>query len=65
MTDIFLRREEVEKAVGLKHSSLYALIAEGKFPKPVPLGAKSVRWSAAEILDWQKARIAERDGVAA
>lgn len=65
MTDTFMRREEVERAVGLKHSAIYSLMASGKFPRPVPLGSKSVRWSATEIASWQQARLAERDEVAA
>ena len=34
---IILRRPEVERLTGLRRSSLYALIAAGKFPNPIPL----------------------------
>jgi prophage regulatory protein len=57
-----LRRPEVERLTGLRRSSLYALIAAGKFPKPIALGEKSVGWLEPEIAEWQKHRIAARDG---
>ena len=62
MLQKILRRPAVEEATGHKRSQIYALIAEGKFPKPVPLGSgRSVGWLETEIVEWQKARIAERD----
>jgi prophage regulatory protein len=57
----FLRRPEVEQVTGLPRSSIYERIAAGTFPKPVPLGGRSVGWLEPEIIDWQKQRIAERD----
>ena len=56
-----LRRPEVERLTGLRRSSLYALIAAGKFPRPIPLSEKSVGWLESEIAEWQKVRIAARD----
>jgi prophage regulatory protein len=61
MAEKFLRRPEVEKITGLPRSSIYERMAEGNFPKPVPLGGRSVAWLEAEIIDWQKRRIADRD----
>jgi len=40
----FLRRAEVERVTGLPQSSLYDLIAKGKFPKPFPLSENRVAW---------------------
>jgi prophage regulatory protein len=57
---VFLRRSAVEARTGLSRSSIYDRIAAGEFPKPVPLGGRSVGWVEAEIREWQKARIAER-----
>jgi prophage regulatory protein len=57
----FLRRPAVERATGLKRSAIYALMAVGKFPKPVQLSAKSVGWLQSEIAEWQEERIADRD----
>jgi prophage regulatory protein len=56
-----LRRREVESVTGKPRSSIYADIAAGTFPKPIPLGEKAVGWLEDEIVQWQKARIAERD----
>jgi prophage regulatory protein len=58
---VFLRRPVVEARTGLSRSSLYDLIATGDFPKPVPLGRRTVGWIETEIADWQKRRISERD----
>jgi prophage regulatory protein len=60
-----LRRPEVERVTGLKHSAIYAGIAAGKFPKPIPLGDRAVGWLESEIAAWQQARIAERDSAVA
>jgi len=57
---VFLRRHMVEARTGLSRSSIYDRIAEGTFPKPIPLGGRSVGWLESEIVEWQKARIAER-----
>jgi prophage regulatory protein len=57
---VFLRRQAVEARTGLSRSSIYDRIAAGEFPKPVPLGGRSVGWLESEIIEWQKARIAER-----
>jgi prophage regulatory protein len=40
----FLRLPAVTQATGLTMSSIYDLMAEGKFPKPVPLEGRRVAW---------------------
>ncbi|UGY27173.1 AlpA family transcriptional regulator [Bradyrhizobium septentrionale] len=62
MLQRILRRPEVEAATGLKRSSIYEGMAAGTFPKTVPLSDKAVGWLESEIIAWQKARIAVRDG---
>lgn len=61
MVQTILRRPQVERATGLPRSSLYGLIAAGKFPKPVKLGVKSSGWLESEIIEWQRTRVVERD----
>ena len=39
-----LRRPEVSARTGLPQSTLYTLIAQGKFPRPVKIGERSVGW---------------------
>lgn len=57
-----LRRADVERATGLSRSTLYDLMATGRFPRPIKLGGKAVGWLERDILAWQRDRIAERDG---
>ncbi len=57
----FLRRSAVEEITGLPTSSLYLEISKGRFPKPVPIGDRSVAWIEDEVLAWQESRIAERN----
>jgi prophage regulatory protein len=64
-TQAILRRSEVERATGLSRSTLYDKMAAGQFPKPVPLCGRAVGWLSNEIAEWQRARIAERDGAKA
>lgn len=61
MVQSILRRPAVERATGLKRSSIYAGIAAGTFPRPIPLGDKAVGWLESDIAAWQEARIAKRD----
>ena len=51
-TESLLRLPEVEAVVGLKKSKLYTLIQEGRFPQPVKLGTRSVRWKASSVYAW-------------
>jgi prophage regulatory protein len=57
----FLRRPDVTKITGLSESSIYDLMAEGAFPKPIPLVGRCVAWLETEILEWQRQRIAARE----
>lgn len=60
-----LRRPEVEAMTGLARSTMNDAIRAGKFPKPVPLGSRTVAWSSDEVAEWVAARIAARDAKAA
>ncbi len=50
--DALLRMSEVKRRVGLGKTKIYAMIAEGKFPKPHRVTAAAVRWSARDIDRW-------------
>jgi prophage regulatory protein len=56
-----LRKAELPQFVGLRRSVIDEMVREGKFPRPVKLGARAVAWLADEVAEWQAARIAERD----
>ena len=55
----FLRLPEVQGRTGLSRSTIYVRLAEGRFPRPVSLGARAVGWVEAEVDKWIRERIAE------
>ncbi|MCX7107924.1 MAG: AlpA family transcriptional regulator [Methylococcales bacterium] len=59
----FLKLQAVMSITGLSRSSIYLAISEGRFPKQIPLGARSVAWLEAEIEGWVKSRIAQRGAI--
>jgi len=56
-----LRCKDVEIKIGLKHTAIYTMMAEGIFPKPIKLGSQSVGWVESEIDSWLFEKIRERD----
>jgi prophage regulatory protein len=63
MTQIFLRITDVQRLTGLPRATIYEMVGKGAFPKQVRLSPRAVGWIESEILKWQNARIAERDGL--
>lgn len=61
----FVRLPEVEGMTGCKKSTIYKLIGEGRFPKPVRLSARMVVWVETAVLQWVQDRITEAQGGAA
>lgn len=55
------RLPKVLEATALSRSTVYAMMAEGRFPKPMKLGERAVGWSEAEIAKWLESRKAARD----
>jgi prophage regulatory protein len=69
MSATLLDRAAVEQRVAMRRSAIYARIAAGTFPKPVPIGGPAgkptaVRWLESDVTLWIEARIAERDAAA-
>jgi len=58
---VILRLPAVRRITGYSTSTIYRLAAEGRFPRQVALGPKSVGWVQHEVREWVDARIAERD----
>ncbi|TXH09252.1 MAG: AlpA family transcriptional regulator [Spirochaetes bacterium] len=58
-----LRRPDVEAMTGLRRSSIYEMMQDNTFPKPVQLNKRMVGWVESEIEGWLEEKIAERDGV--
>ncbi|MCY3808963.1 MAG: AlpA family transcriptional regulator [Gemmatimonadetes bacterium] len=53
----FLRLPEVLARTGLSRSTIYVRLEQGRFPRPVSLGARAVGWIEAEVDDWIRERI--------
>ena len=47
-----LRRRQLEEQLGLSRSSIYKMVADGLFPKPIKLGSRAVGWRADEVENW-------------
>ena len=47
-----IRRSKLEERLGLSRSSIYKMMADGRFPRPIKLGRRSVGWRTAEIERW-------------
>jgi len=56
-----IRLQQVMAITGLGRSTIYKYISDGWFPRPVPLGGRSVGWVESEVHEWIFARIEDRD----
>lgn len=54
------RRPEVEQITGLSTATIYRLMKQGKFPRPVKMSENTVAWPARVIAEY----IAQRQGAA-
>lgn len=52
-----MKLNEVQAAVYYSRASIYRLMGEGKFPKPVTLGGRSVFWVRTQIQDFIREQI--------
>ena len=57
-----LRRYQVEAAVGLGRSTIYAKMANGEFPRPIKLGQRAVGWRSCDIENWLNTVDAKHNG---
>lgn len=55
MDQKFLRWRDVTARYGFARSTLFKLVAEGRFPKPHKLNSKKLSaWSVAELEVWER-----------
>ncbi len=47
-----LTLREVTGMTALSRSAVYAPMAESRFPKPIRIGSRAVRWFEQEVLDF-------------
>ncbi len=57
-----LRMEDLPSKVGFQPSTIYGLIAQGKFPKPYKLapGGRAAGWQETEIDTWITKRVEDQ-----
>ena len=51
-----LTLRDVKAITALSRSAIYALMAESRFPKPIRIGNRAVRWVEQEVLDFITSR---------
>jgi prophage regulatory protein len=54
------RLRDLSARIGLARSAIYKAIQEGRFPKPVRIGARAVAWRHQDIEAWLQSRAAQR-----
>ena len=52
-----IRLPEVCKSTGLARSTIYKLVSEGTFPKPIKLTSRSSGWLVSEVEEWITNRV--------
>ena len=51
-----MRREEVEERFGVSRSWIYCEMRAGRFPEPVKIGKRAVRWRVIDLDEWARDR---------
>ncbi|WP_018144886.1 AlpA family transcriptional regulator [Thioalkalivibrio sp. AKL6] len=59
MTEILQRMPDVRRRTGLSRSTIYRLIQEGRFPKPIKIGDRASAWPASVIDRWIAERVSD------
>ena len=67
MTDRLIPLPVVRSLVSLSRSQVLALVQQGRFPSPVRVSNRAVRWREREVLDWieSRPRVVEQEAVPA
>ncbi|MGE8050700.1 AlpA family transcriptional regulator [Pseudomonas monteilii] len=52
-----LRLPDVELRTGFKRAHIYSLMSQGRFPKSIQLGSRSVGWDSLAVDRWIEDRI--------
>ena len=52
LSDFYGNIAQVEEITGMSRSSIYRLMQDGEFPRPVRIGPAAVRWRASDITAW-------------
>lgn len=54
--DKLICMRDVTEATGFTRGWIYVLVREGKFPAPVKVGKRAIRWRQSEVSDWISSR---------
>lgn len=49
-----VRLKELRQITGLSRSTIYKMVSEGRFPRPVKLNERASAWRMADVLKWQE-----------
>jgi len=47
-----IRRKALEARIGLSCSTIYMMMSEGRFPRPIKIGRRAVGWRASDVEEW-------------
>jgi prophage regulatory protein len=61
MEEIFIRRKALEAKLGLSCSTIYAMMAADKFPRPIKIGRRAVGWRNTDIQAWVLSKVDAAD----
>ena len=53
----FMRRREVLELLGLSHTTVYKMVDEGRFPRPLRIGPNTTRWRSDQVTEWMEAQM--------
>jgi prophage regulatory protein len=56
VTEKLIKLGELCKLLDMARSTIYHLKKEGRFPEPIKVGYRAVRWRLSDIRAWQDAR---------
>ena len=48
----FYRRSALEDMLGISRSTIYRLMLDEEFPRPIKLGRRAVGWKSEDIDEW-------------
>ena len=54
MKNRLLKRTQVEALTSLSRSCIYSEMQAGRFPRPLRVSSKAVRWREADIFNWME-----------
>jgi len=57
MEETFIRRKALEAKLGLSCSTIYAMMAADKFPRPIKIGRRAVGWRNTDIQAWVLSKV--------